>query len=256
MLGKLAGKGVIAMDERDKQIIVLGMHRSGTSTIARILAELGVNMGDQLLGATSSNPYGHYEDAEFFELNNRIFTDLGVDWNRPPTSETLGKVSAELKEEARALITAKSGLWGMKEPKTCFTIRIFGDFLTNPYFIVITRKAEDIAKSLNVRNGMELTEGVALTDSYNQAISEYLGGLDSDRILRLNYEELIDEPYKNIHKVVSFLNIRISEPTIRKLKTSLHTKTTMRRKKFVYLFGRGLRQPWLIPSFLKRRILK
>lgn len=41
----------------NKQVIVLGMHRSGTSTMALILQQLGVHMGDQLLGSSPANPF-------------------------------------------------------------------------------------------------------------------------------------------------------------------------------------------------------
>jgi len=53
-------------------VIVLGMHRTRTSLVSRICVELGVNMGDDLLGTHPSQPHGHWEDKEFYQLNQRI----------------------------------------------------------------------------------------------------------------------------------------------------------------------------------------
>ncbi|ABN70622.1 hypothetical protein Smar_1536 [Staphylothermus marinus F1] len=48
--------------EEERTVVVLGMHRSDTSMIAGILNILGVYMGERLLGASWSNPLGHFED--------------------------------------------------------------------------------------------------------------------------------------------------------------------------------------------------
>ena len=55
-----------------KTVVVLGMHRSGTSMIASILNKLGVSMGKVMLGKTPSNPLGHFEDKDFYNLNRKI----------------------------------------------------------------------------------------------------------------------------------------------------------------------------------------
>ena len=52
-------------------IIVLGMHRSGTSLIAGVLHEMGVNMGSNLMKADEYNPKGYFEDIEIYKFNSR-----------------------------------------------------------------------------------------------------------------------------------------------------------------------------------------
>ena len=57
------------MNKEIKTVVVLGMHRSGTSMTSAILEKLGINMGDETLGPLETNPIGHFEDRMFLELN-------------------------------------------------------------------------------------------------------------------------------------------------------------------------------------------
>ena len=49
-----------------KVIILLSMHRCGSSLTANILQRLGMSLGPfELNGTDSSNPYGHFEAVPF-----------------------------------------------------------------------------------------------------------------------------------------------------------------------------------------------
>ena len=63
-----------------EQLIIAGFHRSGTSLVCQLLHRAGLFLGDELLGATFSNPNGHFEDAEVVELHERILADNGRTW--------------------------------------------------------------------------------------------------------------------------------------------------------------------------------
>ncbi|MDR2744920.1 MAG: hypothetical protein LBB66_06995, partial [Desulfovibrio sp.] len=49
-------------------IMVLGMHRSGTSAVSLSLRVFGARHGDSLVGGLSSNPKGHWEDIDVLRL--------------------------------------------------------------------------------------------------------------------------------------------------------------------------------------------
>jgi len=54
-------------------IVVLSMHRSGSSLTANVLQRLGMSLGPfELLGATPYNPYGHFEAVPIYELDRRL----------------------------------------------------------------------------------------------------------------------------------------------------------------------------------------
>src|SRR5205823_3159545 len=54
------------------RLIVTGMHRSGTSFVASLLAAWNVRMCNHSLPADGGNPAGYFEDVDFLELNRRI----------------------------------------------------------------------------------------------------------------------------------------------------------------------------------------
>ena len=60
----------------NKVVIILGMHRSGTSVTANWLNLCGLNLGDELYGASKFNKNGYYEDIEFLELHMKIFSNF------------------------------------------------------------------------------------------------------------------------------------------------------------------------------------
>ena len=56
------------------QLIIAGFHRSGTSLVSQLLHRAGLFLGYDLMGASFSNPHGHYEDIEVYDLHEQILT--------------------------------------------------------------------------------------------------------------------------------------------------------------------------------------
>src|SRR5688572_26168212 len=57
--------------QRRPIVLVLGMHRSGTSLCAHVLSALGIDMSDDIR-AQPSNAKGHWERAEIVAFHDRI----------------------------------------------------------------------------------------------------------------------------------------------------------------------------------------
>ena len=67
---------------QQRVIVVLGMHRSGTSAIARGLKALGVELGNNLMPpVANNNEKGFWEDVEIHALNQAVLATLGCDWH-------------------------------------------------------------------------------------------------------------------------------------------------------------------------------
>ena len=62
------------------QLIIAGFHRSGTSLVSQLLHHAGLFLGYDLMGATFSNPHGHFEDIQAYELHQQILADNGRTW--------------------------------------------------------------------------------------------------------------------------------------------------------------------------------
>ncbi len=62
-----------------RNIIILGMSRSGTSLAANLFNKSGYFQGDELLPPTISNPQGYFEDRNINHINNKIIHSI-LDW--------------------------------------------------------------------------------------------------------------------------------------------------------------------------------
>src|SRR5579864_4713795 len=62
-------------------LVVLGMHRSGTSALTGMLHHLGVALGDRLMAATPDNPRGYWEHGDIVAIHERLMATLGWGWD-------------------------------------------------------------------------------------------------------------------------------------------------------------------------------
>jgi len=157
----------------------LGMHRSATSLAAKGLYEAGIHMGRNLLGASPSNPYGHYEDLDFIRLNDRILHSAGGSWDNPPPEDAIVNAGKEMNKELPAFLKNKSEggyFWGWKDPRTTLTIRAYMPHLQryNPHFITCWRHPEQVAMSLATRDKFPKEKCVALAKTYNTRLLEFI----------------------------------------------------------------------------------
>ena len=67
-------------------IFITGMHRSGTSLLARVVNLLGVDLGpeERHIRPDETNPRGHWEAGPLVDVNRALLTELGGDWDDPP----------------------------------------------------------------------------------------------------------------------------------------------------------------------------
>ena len=164
------------MDETNKCFIVLGMHRTASSLIAKGLKQAGVNMGEKLLGPGRGNLSGHFEDLSFLYMNELILHQAGGKWNSPPPEKAIIKAGKFFKKEIKELIEKKNktGLWGWKDPRTILTIKCYMPYLHDPCFYVCLRKPEMIADSLKRRDETSIEFGVKLAAIYHKRLVDFL----------------------------------------------------------------------------------
>lgn len=164
-----------------KTIIVLGMHRSATSLIAKGLSR-EINMGglNMLKVPLFDNPKGHWEDRRFIALNDRILNSAGGSWDNPPDESEIVRAGYAYKDDIRGLIQAcehdsrKKGLWGWKDPRTTLTIRLYAPYLQNPHYVCCFRDPYEVSQSLQRRNRFTLEKGINLTKIYNRRLLSFI----------------------------------------------------------------------------------
>ncbi len=175
------------------QMIVLGMHRSGTSSVGGLLKLFGAWPGaDDLLLRGADNPRGHFEHGEIHMACLRRLEAAGGDWKSTPTYAPNGAVDAFRREIAAVLETLEPQRpWFIKEPRLCLLIRELLPLLTRPLFIHVVRDPREVAASLQRRDAMSADQALALWETYTR--QAFAGSAGWSRIL-VDYNALVNDP--------------------------------------------------------------
>ena len=246
-----------------KTIIILGMHRSGTSMIAGLITKMGISMGDDLLGKNPSNPFGHFEDRDFYNINREVLSKANGSWDNPPNEKNILAQADLFNKRIEKLIKKKNNnrdIWGWKDPRTSLTIKLYMPYLINPYFIFCHRQDVKIAESLKRRDDFEIQKGLDLTNIYNDRIKNFFQEYENFKKIDLYYEEFFAHPRQNIRKIVDFLSLEISKENIGTLSRFITSKEKIRKisKRVLILkyLKKGFARPWKIPSFIYKKLKK
>ena len=189
-------------DTRKTAILVAGMHRSGTSSVSRILNLLGCALPKTLSSAGPDNPRGFWESMAIKELNERVLASAGSawdDWEPFDARWYESPVAAEFRDGARTTLADEFGdcrLFVLKDPRICrllpFWIDSLGEFGAEPFIVTPVRNPLDVAMSVEVRNGIDRSIGLLLW------LRHHLDAEVTTRHLRrvyVRYERLISEPH-------------------------------------------------------------
>ncbi|WKK67346.1 hypothetical protein [Lutimonas zeaxanthinifaciens] len=141
--------------KNNRVLIILGMHRSGTSLTAQWLDTCGLKLGNRLLGSDFSNTKGHIEDLDFLELNKLILQSNNL--SETGLKGDLSKIIFDdyLLNRIKSLCQFKNELneqWGWKEPRTCLFINEYLKYLPEAKVLVIFRDLSKVRTSLIKRD--------------------------------------------------------------------------------------------------------
>ncbi|NDV02627.1 sulfotransferase family protein [Pseudoroseicyclus tamaricis] len=155
--------------ETRRVLVVLGMHRSGTSMFTRLLSGLGADMPATLIGASPTNPAGHWESRKIQSLNDEILAALGGhwhDWRSLPEGWETSEVTEGFREEATADLGSEFGdsaLFTLKDPRICrlapFWLSILKEQGVEVAPIIVVRHPLEVATSLEERNRLPAPVG-------------------------------------------------------------------------------------------------
>src|SRR5919109_2739213 len=151
-------------EKAGKCILILGMHRSGTSSLAGSLQQHGVHLG-KVFEENVFNKKGNRENAEIMKLNNDVLAANGGSWHNPPLEVHWNQ---ELAESRNAIITtfieSQSPFWGFKDPRSLLTFDFWMEGLEgiNVSLVGSYRNPLLVAKSLYARNKMPIEKALFL----------------------------------------------------------------------------------------------
>lgn len=150
-------------------MLILGMHRSGTSCLAGCLQAAGLFLGEVKTQSTH-NRKGNRENSAVMRLNDEVLASNGGSWRNPPASVVwTGSQLAEGKEVAGTIAREES--WGFKDPRALLTLDGWLDILGKVEFAASFRHPLAVARSLNRRDpALSIEEGLQLWQAYNERL--------------------------------------------------------------------------------------
>jgi len=183
-----------------KGLLVLGMHRSGTSALTRLLNLHGAVLGDDLLPAGFDNPSGFWELREAVAIHERLLAGLGMAWDDPrplPPDWESSDAARRASDEIGALIDrtfAGEALWTVKDPRLCRFAPLWSRAMRargiEPHAILVARHPAEVAHSLQTRDALPAAVGNLLWARY--FVEAVTGSDDMPRTL-LRYSDLLQD---------------------------------------------------------------
>lgn len=222
--------------EKRHLTLVLGMHRSGTSVLARALPVLGIQLGDHLLPAHPCNPKGFFEDAGINAGNRALLKELGASWESPVSFRGLqgrlrGLATSEYGQAALALIRERGEAadeqaaehgeplpapLAFKEPRMSRLLTFW-----RPVFLaagcslnvcLALRHPAHVAASLTARNGFSAAQGWRL---WLYHTLDALEGCEGLPVLVVDYDTLVCAPEAQIRRLARHLGRPVREDALR-----------------------------------------
>jgi hypothetical protein len=157
-------------------ICVAGMHRSGTSMVARILAECGVYLGEpnELLPPAADNVAGHVEHREFVQLSDEVLANARRRLGRRPAApcrlaEAPARPASRAGRRARRPDAAARAV-ELEGSGTSLTLPFWLDVVPDLRIVVCVRDVVAVAHSLLVRDHSSELFGMRLWAAYNRRL--------------------------------------------------------------------------------------
>ena len=204
---------------RKRLVVVLGMHRSGTSAITRALKVLGVELGDHLMPAHErENATGYWEDLDLYQLNVDMLQALGRDWDHvaplaPDFAAHLRKRGFHLRaaELLRQKLTT-CDVFGFKDPRVPLLLPfwkdVFCDCGADVSYVLATRNPVSVIKSLESRNEFDPQKSAILWLTHTVAMLE--GVVDERGCVLIDYDVLMESPEAELIRISTALSLPVN----------------------------------------------
>mgnify|MGYP001820469600 FL=1 len=161
-------------------VIILGMHRSGTSCLAGSFQSAGLFLGD-VNTAAPHNRKGNRENLTIMQLNDQVLANTGHAWNEPPPGDAQWTTADHEQRDAIIDELSERSPWGFKDPRTLFTLTGWRERLPSARLVGTLRHPMKVAASLAKRGGVlhiPPERGIQLWRQYNARLLQLKEQLD------------------------------------------------------------------------------
>lgn len=204
-------------------VVVLGMHRSGTSALTRGLQACGVALGEEHEPAAAGiNDKGYWEDVDFVRLNEEMLHHCGMAWHSvsPVSASDVEKLCANgFLHRATDLLRRKSAghvRFGFKDPRTAkmlpFWVRVFAHGGFDVRYIIAIRNPLSVVQSLSRRDQFPPTK------SYLTWVDHVLTSLlhsDPAHTIIVDFDFLMGHPAAELQRIAALLGADLNEQEVK-----------------------------------------
>jgi hypothetical protein len=204
-------------------ICITGMPFSGTSIVARVLRDLGLDLGpdEDLLPE-----HGKIDDAlanrRFARLNEEILAAVGSGWDSPPADPARWAHRPQLESVRQRAAVVCGALaveepWGWADTRNALSLPFWREFFPDLRVVVCVRDPHEVASFLEADGSMSFSEGLALWRSYYSASAE-LG--DDERIVT-DYSRFYTEPRAEVERLAESIGLNASRVEVGRVVASV-----------------------------------
>ena len=208
--------------KRRKALLVLGMHRSGTSALTRVVNLLGAALARELIPANADNATGFWESAELNDIHEEVLGSLLSPWHdvkAVPAAWYSRDTARPFRERIANLLAKDFGtepLFVVKDPRICLLMPLWLDVLreigADAACVMPVRNPLEVAGSLGKRDGLSTARSLLLWLRYFSAAER-----DTRHVPRafVHYEDLLRDWRGTVDLISRRLDIAWpNDPTI------------------------------------------
>ena len=189
-----------AASGRRAALVVMGMHRSGTSAMTRVLSLSGAHLPARLMPALPENPVGVWEPRALAALNVELLAAIDSRWDNVLAirdGERAWAVRDRFLERARTVLADDfpvGDILAIKDPRISILSRFWTLALESlgiePTFVIVVRDPLEVAASLFERDGISTPKALLLWTSYMVAVER---DTRAHRRLFVHYDDLLND---------------------------------------------------------------
>lgn len=221
-------------------ILILGMHRSGTSMVAASLECLGAEFGERAMWTGPDNLKGFREDLDFLAINEALLESMGLTWSSLEDRDFSCIPGHGLRSAGWNLLLSRLNtfpIFGLKEPRLCRLLPFWRDIIrglgeaTSPISVSVVRAIRhpsSVAMSLAKRNGIPIDRGLELWRRY---VAESFNNADPAwPKVTVEYDRMLENPKAELERIAFHLGLSIDNDKMMKFALE-HIDPNMRHER-------------------------
>ncbi len=188
-------------------LIIVGMHRSGTSLVARLLDRAGLYLGGTWVDEN--------QEAYHFIRANRAMLGEGIvrlhdyGWTAPKTDDFIRARRGYADQCAREMSPffaerEDEQPWGWKDPRNCLTLPVWLSIYPAARVLHVLRDGRAVALSLTDRDQLDPAFGLALWGVHVERAERALDAVPAERKHLVHYEDLLESPERVMRAILDF----------------------------------------------------